>query len=201
MKTLLLLAAAAAPLIHADWVIEQDAHSYRMRYAIGKSALKQSIIDNKVLVSDLIADFAARTVTSIDHEKKTIMRIGLDEYLKQIVNETRNYKISGFGKYAGLECNKLSYSWNTGGVGGWGGGTGCYTRAITMPAPFDKMLERWFQVTEGTTGYEGFSLCYQSYRDGPPRVDCETLTAVQKPVAASEFVPPAGYRSVPFKRE
>lgn len=200
MKRIAVIAALAAPaLLRADWIIDQDANYYKMRFTIGQSALKRSIIENNRVTKDLIVDFAAGAVFQIDHEAKTVARATLDEYLKHNTRGEKYEPAGGSNNQAGLSCANYRYSYNNGTVGGWGGGTGCYTTAIKVAPQYQKVFERWLQASENTSAYLGLSIWYQSYHDGPPRVVLQTASAMQKPVAASEFKAPAAYKTAAYR--
>ena len=206
MMRLVLLALLLAQTARPQWIVEQKFGGDRLREAIGKSALKESWFDGDKLQLDTIVDFAAGTLTKVDHEKKTIARISLAEYLeKESARRPPDaYAPAGAAEFAGLACKKFSYSYSNNDAsgisrgGGWGGGTGCFTTVITVPPPYDQQFARYLQVSERHNENLGFTLWYQAYRGGPPRVVLETVSAKQVPVAPEEFLAPAAYKSVPF---
>src|SRR5580704_13690059 len=115
--------------LRADWVVEQKLMREDQRVVIGASAYKLHTGN-----WDLIADFKAGKVWRVNREKLEVETIGLEEYLKKMEDGPREgpENPSGSGAFAGMACEKYSYSYTSKdprAAGGWGGGESCYTKA------------------------------------------------------------------------
>jgi hypothetical protein len=186
-----------AGALRADWIIEQkDYGNQPQRVVIGAWAYRLHTGE-----WDLVADFSQKIVWRSNREMKTVEKIGLEEYLTHPGAGGRPYQEtpSGAGTFAGIACEKYSYTYNDGTVGGWGSGESCYARSITMPEPYRKLFARWLKVSQGSSGEYGLRLWMKNAVDGPPRVNLETVRVEKKSVAADEFRVPGEYTKIPFK--
>lgn len=193
------VAAHAQP----GWVVEQTTYLHeRIQFVISGSAVKRTVWQDNALVSQTFADFGAGTVAEIDYRRKTIARTSIAGLLEREGRQNRySYKAGDVGSYAGLPCSNFSYSYNSGSIGGWGGGAGCFTKAITMRGPHERQFQSW--LWEGGTSAMGFALWFRASHDGPPREIVKTVSAVRRPIPANEFLIPAeskGFQSIPYNR-
>jgi hypothetical protein len=77
-------------------------------------------------------------------------------------------------------------------------GEGCFARAISMPAPFDKKLADYLDAEDNRRGGLGFTLLLRVFQPEQNSFTYETTKVTKAAIDPSEFQPPPGFVEKPM---
>jgi hypothetical protein len=203
MRGIAIVLLLSALNLRADWVVEQKNFiCYKYKVLVGNSAINRIWWDARDQRRDKIADFASDTFTYVDHVAKTYSRTTIAEYVKHLppVPLTENHRAGKKDNVAGVDCTWYSFSTNR--VARRARlhtiGEGCFARAISMPAPFDKKLADYLDAEDNRRGGLGFALLLRVFQPEQNSFTYETTKVTRAAIDPSEFQPPPGFVEKPM---
>jgi len=204
MRGIAIVLLLGALNLRADWVVEQKNFIGLSKYKVlvGSSAINRIWWDARDQRRDKIADFTSDTFTYVDHVAKTYSRTTIAEYVKHLppVPLTENHLAGKKDNVAGVDCVWYSFSTNRVAPGSrlHTIGEGCFARAISMPAPFDKKLADYLDAEDNRRGGLGFTLLLRVFQPEQNSFTYETTKVTKAAIDPSEFQPPPGFVEKPM---